>query len=50
MSFPFLRHCFGADDGFASGTSLVYVQDWPKADIRKASEAYEKLTRLKLDS
>jgi hypothetical protein len=32
---------------FASGTSLVYFQDWPKANIRKASEALDKLTRPK---
>jgi hypothetical protein len=35
------------DDGklycFASGTSQVYFQDWPKTNIRKASEAYERL-------
>jgi hypothetical protein len=29
---------------FASGTSLVYFQDLPKANIRKASEAFERLT------
>jgi hypothetical protein len=32
---------------FASGTSLVYFQDLPKDNIRKASEAFERLTRPK---
>lgn len=32
---------------FASGTSLVYFQDWPKSYIRKASEALDKLTHPK---
>jgi hypothetical protein len=40
-----------AEDGrlycFASGTSLVYFQDLPKTNIRKASEAYERLTQPK---
>jgi hypothetical protein len=35
---------------FASGTSLVYFQDWPKANIRKATEALDKLTRPKAGS
>jgi hypothetical protein len=29
---------------FSTGTSLVYFQNWPKAYIRKANEALEKLT------
>jgi YHS domain-containing protein len=32
---------------FASGTSLNYFQDFPKANIRKASEAFERLTHPK---
>ena len=32
---------------FASGTSLVYFQDWPKANIRKATEALDRLTQPK---
>ena len=32
---------------FASGTSLVYFQDWPKTNIRKAGEAYQRLVNPK---
>ena len=32
---------------FASAMSLVYFQDLPKTNIRKAAEAYERLTRPK---
>lgn len=32
---------------FASGTSQVYFQDWPKTNTRKASEAYQRLVHPK---
>ena len=32
---------------FASGTSQVYFQDWPKTNSRKAGEAYERLAHPK---
>jgi hypothetical protein len=32
---------------FASGTSLVYFEDLPKPNIRKAGEAFQRLTRPK---
>jgi len=35
---------------FASGTSLVYFQDWPKSNIRKAAEAYGRLVNPKAGS
>jgi hypothetical protein len=35
---------------FASATSLNYFQDFPKANIRKASEAFERLTHPKPSS
>lgn len=32
---------------FASGTSQVYFQDWPKTNIRKAGAAFDRLTQPK---